>query len=267
MRVVIVIPARIGSSRLPAKALADIGGEPMVARVWRRCSRVRGVAAVRVATDDERIAAAVAAAGGSAVLTSAAHRSGTDRVAEAVRGEPCDLVVNVQGDEPFIDPVPLELLVDACSGSPTPEAATLAAPITEPAELFQPSVVKVLVGRDGHAVYFSRHPIPWREDLVAAAWCDAPKPPRARLDATGYLRHVGVYAYRPDFLQRLTTLEPTFGERSERLEQLRILEHGHRIRVVVTPWEGFAVDTPEDLERARARAAREGGSSQGDRSS
>jgi 3-deoxy-manno-octulosonate cytidylyltransferase (CMP-KDO synthetase) len=248
MRVVIAIPARFGSTRLPAKALADIGGEPMVARVWRRCARVPGVGSVLVATDDERIAAAVTAAGGRAVLTSPAHASGTDRIAEAVRGEACDLVLNVQGDEPFVQPGPLEELIAVFSPGAPPEVATLATPIRDPADLDNPAVVKVLVARDGYAVYFSRLPIPWREAPPGAA---------TALPA-GYLRHIGVYAYRPAFLQRFTALEQTFGERSERLEQLRILEHGHRIRVVITPWEALAVDTREDLEKARERAAREG---------
>jgi 3-deoxy-manno-octulosonate cytidylyltransferase (CMP-KDO synthetase) len=256
MRVVVVIPARIGSTRLPGKALADIGGEPMVVRVWRRCGGIRGVAAVIVATDDEGIRAAVRAAGGSAVLTAASHRSGTDRVAEAVRAERCDLVVNVQGDEPFLEPAPLEMLIDACAGPEPPVMATLAAPLGDAGQLFEPSVVKVLVGRDGYAVCFSRHAIPWREDVALAART-ASRAVRAPIDTAGYLRHVGVYAYQPEFLQRFTTLEPTFGERCERLEQLRALEHGHRIRVVVTPWEALAVDTPEDLEGARRRAAAE----------
>ena len=257
MKIIIAIPARIGSTRLPAKALADICGEPMVVRVWRRCSLVRGAAATLVATDDERICAAVRAAGGTAVLTSSSHRSGTDRIAEAVSGMACDLVVNVQGDEPFIEAGPLEALVAAFSAAGAPEAATLATPIRNPADLFNPAVVKVLVGRDGNAVYFSRHPIPWREDLRTAGSGAMSGTCGSTIDTAGYVRHIGVYAYRPDFLQRFTLLEPTFGEQSERLEQLRILEHGHRIRVVLTPWDALAVDTREDLEQARERAALE----------
>jgi 3-deoxy-manno-octulosonate cytidylyltransferase (CMP-KDO synthetase) len=258
VKIVIAIPARIGSTRLPGKALAEIGGVPMVVRVWRRCSLVRGVAAVLVATDDERICAAVRAAGGRAVLTAAGHVSGTDRIAAAVSGEECDLVVNVQGDEPFVEPGPLEALAAVFSAAAAPEAATLATPISEVADLLNPAVVKVLVGRDGYAVYFSRHPIPWREGLRDTGPDALSGTGDGATDPTGYLRHIGVYAYRPAFLQLFTKLAPTFGERSERLEQLRILEHGHRIRVVLTPWEALAVDTPEDLERARIRAAREG---------
>lgn len=254
MKVVIAIPARIGSTRLPAKALAEIGGEPMIVRVWRRCSRMRGAAAVLVATDDERIGAAVRAAGGVAVLTSPRHLSGSDRIAEAVRGLGCDLVVNVQGDEPFVEPEPLEALVAACAGDPGIDAATLATPIRDFDELDNPAVVKVLVGSDGYAIGFSRRPLLLRESPVGGA---SPASPAAPPAACGNLRHIGIYAYRPAFLQLFTALAPTPGELSERLEQLRILEHGHRIRVVETPWESLAVDTPEDLARARERAARE----------
>lgn len=259
MKVIIAIPSRMGSTRLPAKALADICGEPLVVRVWRRCSLVRGVAAVLVATDDERIRAAVHAAGGKAVLTAGSHASGTDRIAAAVRGESCDLVVNVQGDEPFVEAGALEELMGAFASAAPPEAATLATPIGVVADLFNPAVVKVLVGRDGYAVYFSRYPIPWREGLPDAGSGAVSVSGRGAIDTSGYLRHIGVYAYRPEFLQRFTALAPTFGELSERLEQLRILENGHRIRVVITPWDALAVDTPEDLEKARERAAREAG--------
>lgn len=247
----------MGSTRLPAKALADICGEPMVVRVWRRCSLVRGVATVLVATDDERIRAAVHGAGGKAVLTAASHTSGTDRIAAAVRGEACDLVVNVQGDEPFVEPGPLEALIEAFAAAEPPAVATLATPISVVADLINPAVVKVLVGRDGNAVYFSRYPIPWREGLPGAGSSAVSVASGGAIDTSGYLRHIGVYAYRPEFLQRFTALEPAFGERSERLEQLRILENGYRIRVVITSWDALAVDTPEDLEKARARAARE----------
>lgn len=252
MRVVIAIPARIGSTRLPAKALAEIGGEPMVVRVWRRCAGVPGVARVLVATDDERIREVVRRAGGEAVLTAAAHASGTDRIAEAVRGVACDLVINLQGDEPFIEPGPLQALIGACASPPFPEVATLAAAFRDPSELENPSVVKVRVGADHYAIWFSRRLI-----TKSRATRELEGPPPASEGSAGCLRHIGVYGYRPDFLQRFTKLTPTPGELAERLEQLRILEHGYRILVVETPWEPLAVDTPEDLERARARAARE----------
>ena len=257
MKIVIAIPARIGSTRLPEKALADISGEPMVVRVWRRCATACGAAAVLVATDDERIRDVVRSAGGVAVITAPSHRSGTDRIAEAVRGQRCDLVINVQGDEPFVEAAPLEALVETFACGSPPEAATLATPIRAARDLLNPAVVKVLVGRDGYAVYFSRHAIPWSEELSDPAPGSPSGRSTAPLDPSGYLRHIGIYAYRPGFLQRFTKLEPTWGEQSERLEQLRILEHGHRIRVVLTPWDALAVDTPVDLEKARERASSE----------
>jgi 3-deoxy-manno-octulosonate cytidylyltransferase (CMP-KDO synthetase) len=255
LRVVIAIPARIGSTRLPAKALAEIAGEPMVVRVWRRCAAVPGVARVLVATDDARIRDAVRAAGGEAVLTRAEHPSGTDRIAEAVHGEASDLVINVQGDEPFIEQGPLQALIDACAAAPQAEAATLATEFADAAELDNPSVVKVRVGEDGYALWFSRRSIAdsGEEGEAGLTRAGAGSPG----GCWGCLRHIGVYAYRPDFLQRFTALAPTAGELSEHLEQLRILEHGYRILVVSTGWEPLAVDTPQDLERARARAARE----------
>jgi 3-deoxy-manno-octulosonate cytidylyltransferase (CMP-KDO synthetase) len=255
VRAVIAIPARYGSTRLPGKALCDIGGEPMVVRVWRRCTRVRGVERVLVATDDERIRAAVARAGGEAVMTSPAHLSGTDRIAEAVRGTGCDVVVNVQGDEPFLDPAAVESLLAAFAGAAPPEVATIATPLVRPEELADPAAVKVLVGRDGNAVYFSRFPVPVRETLWETGGGAWRLRPDADVAGAGYLKHVGLYAYRPRFLEEFTALEPTPGERAERLEQLRILEHGRRIRVVVTPWASLSVDTPADLERARHLAA------------
>lgn len=256
MRAVIAIPARYGSTRLPGKALAAIGDDPMVVRVWRRCRLVRGIERVLVATDDARIRDAVVGAGGEAVLTGAHHVSGTDRIAEALRGEDYDLAVNVQGDEPFVDPGAVEALLAACSGEGAPEAATLAVPVRSARELFDTSVVKVHVAAGGDAVYFSRFPVPFRAEhwrVGPDAWRPAPSASAAPLG----LRHVGVYAFRREFLERFTRLAPAAGELAERLEQLRVIEHGHRMRVVTTQWEPLGVDTAEDLEAARRRAAAE----------
>ncbi len=255
MRVVAVIPARLGSTRLPGKALADIGGEPMVVRVWRRASAVRGIGRLLVATDAEQIRDAVRAAGGEAVLTSPAHPSGTDRVAEAVRGFDADLVVNLQGDEPFLEPAAVEALVAAFAAGATAEAGTIATPLRDPAGIHDPSTVKVVVGADGHALYFSRSPIPWRAGIWSVAADGSRVPASPPPSPEGYLRHVGIYAYRTGLLERLGALEPTPAERAEGLEQLRLLEHGVRMLVVVAPWDGISVDTPGDLERARRRAA------------
>lgn len=256
MKTVIVVPSRYHSTRLPGKPLLDIAGEPMVVRVWRRCRAVRGADRVVVATDDERIAAAVEEAGGEAKMTASTHPSGSDRACEAVAGEECDLVVNVQGDEPFLDPGAVDGLIDYFRAGGDAPAATLATALGGARELFDPDVVKVLVGEDGRAVYFSRFPIPYRREMwevKGTLWRG-----RAEEEGTGSAgscyRHLGVYAFRPDFLRLYTSWRPTPGEQAERLEQLRILEHGERIQVLVTDYQGQGVDTPEDLERAREEA-------------
>ncbi len=257
MKTVIVIPARFASTRLPGKPLLEIAGEAMVVRVWRRCSEVRGVERVIVATDDERVRLAVTEAGGEAMMTSPDHRSGTDRVAEAVGSVDCDLVVNVQGDEPFLEPRAVEELLDCFERGGEAPVATLATEIDKRSELFDPAVVKVLVGTEGRAVYFSRFPIPFRPELwkiEGQRWTGG-----AGEDLSGlpcpYYRHLGIYAFRRDYLRTFTGLEPTPGELAERLEQLRILESGTGVQVVVTTYGGLAVDTPGDLERARREAA------------
>ena len=238
-RVAVIIPARFGASRLPGKPLADIHGKPLVARVVERARRANGVDVVVVATDDERIAVAARAAGADVALTGPAE-TGTDRVAMAARGmvpRP-SIVVNLQGDEPLIEPAAIEALVHALDEGGT-EMATLARPL-ETGEECRPEVVKVVTDRAGHALYFSRACIPSRPDGGPS--------PLARA-------HVGMYAFTAAFLERFAALEPGRLEREERLEQLRALEHGFRIRVVDTRYSGFGVDTPQDLERARALVA------------
>ena len=253
MKTLIVIPARYGASRLPGKPLLDIGGDAMVVRVWRRCREVPGEVQVLVATDDERILRCVEEAGGEAVMTSPGHRSGTDRVAEAAAGRECDLVINVQGDEPFIEPAAVEELIDYFSGGGDADAATLATPVENSAELFDPAVVKVLIGEGGRGVCFSRYPVPFSPDMWeidGRRWTGKVDGSRVKK----YFKHLGIYAFRPAFLGTFTALEPTGGEEAERLEQLRMLEHGYRIHVAVTAGGGLGVDTAEDLERARRRA-------------
>ncbi|MGH7864939.1 MAG: 3-deoxy-manno-octulosonate cytidylyltransferase [Candidatus Binataceae bacterium] len=235
--VIAVIPARYASTRLPAKALADIAGVPMVVRVWRRASAARGIGRVLVATDDERIASAVRAAGGEALMTAPTHQSGTDRIAEVAAREGADIYLNVQGDLPFVEAADLEALAAAMRTAPALAMATLATPIVDDAEWRNPNVVKVVCGANGDALYFSRSPIPHARDGAGAA-------PNA-------LRHIGVYAYRRDFLLAFASLEPGILERIEKLEQLRALERGYRIRVVASVAPSLEVDTPEDLERAR----------------
>jgi len=238
-RVAVIIPARFGASRLPGKPLADIHGKSLLARVVERARGARGVDVLLVATDDERIAQAARSAGAEVVLTGPAE-TGTDRVAMAARAmlpRPT-MVVNLQGDEPFIEPAAIEALVHAMDEGSS-EMATMARPL-EAGEWERPEVVKVVTDRSGNALYFSRAPIPARR---------VPGPsPLARA-------HVGMYAYTPAFLERFAALEPGRLEREERLEQLRALEHGFRIRVVDTTYSGFGVDTEQDLERARALVA------------
>jgi len=240
-RVFVVIPCRWASSRLPGKPLADIAGRTMVERVYRRAAAARDIAGVLVATDDERIAAAVRAFGGQAALTRPDHASGTDRIAEVAQGLACDLIVNVQGDEPALDPAAIEAAVAPLSADSTIPMGTLGTALDPAVDPANPHTVKVLVDQQGFALYFSRAAVPFRREGGE---------PYAAV-----LRHIGLYVYRRDFLLTLASLPRTPLERQESLEQLRALEHGHRIRVVETAYTSVSVDTPEDLERVRRLAA------------
>ncbi len=208
----------------------------MIEHVYRRASEARTIGSVIVATDDDRIADAVRAFGGNVRMTSADHPSGTDRLAEVAETLACELIVNVQGDEPLIEPAMIDEAVAPFAGDPRLEMSTLRRRIDDPAELQNPNVTKVVVDLQGFALYFSRAPVPYvRSGSPAApAW-----------------RHVGLYVYRRDCLLRLARLAPTELERSEALEQLRALEHGIRIKAVETRYDAIGVDTPEDLERVR----------------
>ncbi len=241
-RIAVVIPARWGSQRFPGKPLVDLAGRPLIAHVLERARRARGVDDVVVATDDERIARVAERTGARAILTGPAA-TGTDRVAQAARKlEPAaDVVVNVQGDEPLIEPEAVETLVRVMEGGA--EMATLARPL-ERGELERTQVVKVVTDLAGNALYFSRAAIPHRRGGGASALARA---------------HVGIYAFTAAFLQEFASLPPGRLEAEESLEQLRALEHGHRIRVAETAYRGFGIDTPEDLERARAILAAEHG--------
>jgi 3-deoxy-manno-octulosonate cytidylyltransferase (CMP-KDO synthetase) len=239
---VAIIPARYGSTRLPGKALADIAGRPMVWHVAERTRRARGIARVIVATDDLRIRDAVADAGVEVALTSADHPSGTDRLAEVARGLDAGVLINVQGDLPLLDPLMIEALAARMADDPALPMATLAVPVHDDGEWRSPQVVKVVASADHRALYFSRSPVPFDRDGT-----------RAPGEPLGW-RHVGMYAYRRDVLLRLAELPPSPLERRERLEQLRALEHGIAIGVVAWHADGplIEVDTPADLERARA---------------
>lgn len=237
MNVVVIIPARYASTRLPGKALAEIAGRPLIQHVYERAIQARGIQRVVVATDDERIRAAVAGFGGEVMMTSPEHRTGTDRVAEAAEAFDAEVVVNLQGDEPLILPGVIELVAAALGpDEPAPMASAMTR-VRTPEERDSPSVVKVVVDRNGYALYFSRYPIPFVREA------GRPHMP---------YRHLGIYAYRKEFLRRFTLLPSTPLEQLEMLEQLRALEHGYRIRMVETDYHPIGVDTPEDLIRVRA---------------
>jgi 3-deoxy-manno-octulosonate cytidylyltransferase (CMP-KDO synthetase) len=243
----VVIPARYASTRLPGKPLADIAGRPMVVRVCER-ARESGALSVLVATDDARIAEAVASAGFAAAMTRADHASGTDRIAEAAAGmQLADdaVVVNVQGDEPLIDPLIIGQVADALAVRTAASVSTACHPVSDAASIFNPNVVKVVLDAEGYALYFSRAPIPWARDAWSNGQADAPA-------GFACYRHLGIYGYRAGFLRRYASLSPAPIERAESLEQLRVLWHGGRVAVAITgsvPAPG--VDSPEDLERVR----------------
>jgi 3-deoxy-manno-octulosonate cytidylyltransferase (CMP-KDO synthetase) len=244
--VLAVIPARFHSTRLPGKILADIAGKPMIEHVYRRAAAASRVHAVVVATDDERIAGAVRAFGGVAVMTRADHVSGTDRIAEVVSALSCRAVVNVQGDEPLIEPGTIDAAIAPLLADTSVEMSTLSRPFQSFEEFTSPHVVKVVTGLSGDALYFSRTPIPWPGPAAAPGSV----PPAARA-------HVGLYVYRRETLLRLASTPAVALELQERLEQLRALAHGIRIRVVETNHVAAGVDTAEDLERVRGAFARE----------
>ena len=245
MNTLAVIPARYGSTRLPGKALILLGGKPMIQRVWERVRQASSVSEVVVATDDERIRSVVQAFGGEAVMTRADHRSGTERVAEVavVRSE-AEIIVNVQGDEPLIEPAAIDAAVEAIREDAEVNIATLAVPISNPAEIMDPNVVKAVLDFDGNALYFSRAPIPWVRDRGG--------PVHAR-----HLKHLGLYAFRRAALLDFPTFPHGDLERIEQLEQLRWLENGYRIRVAETEHDSVSVDIPEDVVRVEQLLAQQ----------
>ncbi len=244
-----LIPARFASTRLPGKPLVDLGGQSMIQRVVAQ-ARQANLDRVVVATDDERIQEHVLGFGGEAVLTRPEHPSGTDRLWEAFQqlGSPADVhcIVNIQGDEPFIHPAQINALADLFADPATaPDIATLVKPVVSTEELFSPHLPKVVLSQRGQALYFSRHPVPYQRQRPETEW----------LAHHRYLRHLGLYAYRPAVLQKLTQLPVSPLEAAESLEQLRWLEAGFHIRCAETELDAFGIDTPEDVARARARLA------------
>jgi len=246
MNIIAIIPARFGSTRFPGKALADLAGKPMIQHVYERTCAATLVSRAIVATDDKRIAAAVQQMGGEAIMTSTAHETGTDRLAEVARNLDADLIVNVQGDEPLIEPTMIDQAIEPFLKEPDLRMGTLKSRIRNLHDFLSPNVVKVVTDRNGYALYFSRSPLPFFRDK----WHDL----KNEAFETGRLlcfKHVGLYVYRRDFLLQFAAMPPTFLELSEKLEQLRALEHGEKIKVVETSFESLGVDTPEDLVKAR----------------
>jgi len=245
VNVVGVIPARWGSTRLPGKSLIELCGKPLIVWVVERAAQARHLSRVVVATDDERIAAVVKAAGGEVAMTRPDHPSGTDRVAEAVQGLGADLVINIQGDEPLIDPATIDALVDVMAAASEWDMATFVVPLSADAAA-DPSVVKVVWDETGRALYFSRSVIPHVRDGAGSA------------PESGYWRHIGIYAYQHAFLKRLVATAPCATEIAEKLEQLRALHIGGRIKVLQGRSGGPGVDTQDDVAYAE-RALREAG--------
>lgn len=249
MKVVGIIPARYEAVRLPGKALLSLAGEPMVWHVYQRACRATVLAQVLVATDDERIRQAIEERGGQVVMTDPGHASGTDRLAEVTQGLECDLVVNIQGDEPLIEPAIIDAAVEPFLSEPELRMSTVATPVRDEAEYRNPTVVKVVVDERGFALYFSRSPIPY---FRLDTWPASPDNSYRNLQ-TGLvaLKHVGLYVYTRDTLLWLSKLPPTALEQAEKLEQLRALGNGCPIRVVQVDYSPIGVDTPEDLEQVR----------------
>ncbi len=243
MSAIVIIPARFSSTRFPGKPLALLRGMPLIEHVYRNSLHSRRAEGVLVATDNEEIYNRVHSFGGKAVMTSAAHSSGTDRIAEAAALLDYDIIVNVQGDEPLIRP---DMIDDAIAVLDDKEASigTLAKRVTDRREIFDPNIVKVVFDKKGFAFYFSRAPIPYYRDLFDSGSAFAPE-----VSDLLIYKHIGIYSYRRDVLKEITKCEQSRLEVIEKLEQLRALEHGYRIKVKETFFETAGVDTPEDLER------------------
>ena len=247
-RVLAIIPARMASQRLPGKVLLGRTGKPLIQHVWEGAKSCPVIDRIVIATEAEEVVRAVEAFGGEAVLTSPDCQSGSDRVAEAARVAPeAEIVVNIQGDEPEMTPEPLTALVEGMLARADARMGTVAVPWPPEVPLDEPSFVKVVVDSKGDALYFSRSVVPHRRDPLDTAEHQLPD------NSDIYLKHVGLYAYRPAFLQEFARLAPTPLENAEKLEQLRVLEHGHKIAVFKSRYRGFEVNTPADYEAFVAR--------------
>jgi 3-deoxy-D-manno-octulosonate cytidylyltransferase len=244
--VLAIIPARFGSTRLPGKPLASIAGKPMIQHVVERVRQTQSVKSILVATDDERIKQAVESFGGQAILTRPDHRTGTDRVAEVATHVDAELYVNIQGDEPLIDPGTIDAVIGAMLEDDSVQIATPCTAITQPNEIMDPNIVKVVLDFDSNGLYFSRAPIPWVRDTKTTV-------------AAQHWKHIGLYGFRRDALLEFPTLPPGELEHIEQLEQLRWLENGFHIRVVETDYDAVSVDVPADIERVEKLLRARGG--------
>ncbi|OQA57827.1 MAG: 3-deoxy-manno-octulosonate cytidylyltransferase [Candidatus Omnitrophica bacterium ADurb.Bin277] len=242
MKAIGIIPARLGSTRLPEKILRTIAGMPMIRHVWENARKARSLEDVIVACDDERIAGCVRGFGGKAVMTRGDHPNGTSRIAEVVQKFDHEIVINIQGDQPLVDPKALDEMVRIFMGSRSPEMLTLAFRMTDQTAFCNPNVVKVVCGEDGNALYFTRSPVPYVQGAQDRSF--------------SFLKHLGVYGYRRGFLLEFVQWKPGTLETTEKLEQLRVLERGRKIRVIETDFDFISVDTEEDLREVESRLAR-----------
>ncbi len=246
MNILGIIPARYNSTRFPGKPLADINGKSMVQRVYEQCALSKKLSRVLIATDDERIANHIREFGGQVVMTSPQHLSGTDRCAEIISNDSeinWDVVINIQGDEPYIHPDQIDLLCSIFENENTP-IGTLVKKITSPDELFNHNNVKVILNKKGEAIYFSRSPIPYNRNFPEQEW----------LKYSIYYKHIGIYGYRAEVLKEISMLPKTNLEVTESLEQLRWIENGYVIHAEITSLESIAIDTPEDLLKVKTGA-------------
>jgi 3-deoxy-manno-octulosonate cytidylyltransferase (CMP-KDO synthetase) len=254
MSSVVIIPARYASTRFPGKPIVSINGKPLIQHVYENSKKSKLAKEVIVATDNQMIFDRVQAFGGKAVMTAETHSSGTDRIAEVAAKLDCDIIVNVQGDEPFIKPEMIDGVIELLDDQQA-AMATLAKTIENQEDIFDPNVVKVVFDKDGYALYFSRAPIPFYRDKFIVKKPDT----KCTIEASGiahkelgiFYRHIGIYSYRRDVLLKLAKMKPVALEQTEKLEQLRALVNGFKIKVKETKFETIGIDTPEDLERAK----------------
>jgi len=239
LKIIGIIPARFASTRFPGKPLVDIAGKSMIQRVYEQASKASSLTKVLIATDDERIATEVKKFGGNYVFTSSTHQSGTDRCAEVIEQLPgFDIVINIQGDEPFIEPAQIDLLA-SCFSEEKVQLATLIKSIESQESIYNPNSPKVVIDVNGRAMYFSRSPIPFIRNGEPGVWAEKHR----------FYKHIGIYGYRTEALKAITKLPPSSLEIAESLEQLRWIENGYYIQTKVTDLETVAIDTPEDLKK------------------